>query len=139
MNSNNIYEYLGIAVVAILLLLFILKSMKFQANILESMVSSVKTSEKSDLAVEVKNNSTLIEDSLLIDKYRKDYENIIIELEAVVNSNIFNSLSKNAVSISKDPFSDESQKIIVGINNLKAFKDSLNESMTFIDKYKSTK
>ena len=40
MNSDNIYKYLGLAVIAVLVLYIVLKSMKFQANIIEGMASA---------------------------------------------------------------------------------------------------
>ena len=40
MNSDNIYKYLGLAVIAVYLLYIVIKSMKFQANIIEGMASA---------------------------------------------------------------------------------------------------
>ena len=139
MNSDNIYKYLGLAVIAVYLLYIVIKSMKFQANIIEGMASasasasSGKTSTD-NLASAVKSNTDTIEDALTITKYRRPYEDTLINLETSAGVSMLSAITKNAETISKDPTSVESQKIITIVNNLKAFKDSLNDTMSTLDK-----
>ncbi len=141
MNSDNIYKYLGLAVIAIYLLYIVIKSMKFQANIIEGMASSSSSSSSSsgktstdNLASAVKSNTDTIEDELTITKYRRPYEDTLINLETSAGVSMLSAITKNAEIISKDPTSVESQKVITIVNNLKAFKDSLNDTMSTLDK-----
>jgi hypothetical protein len=139
MNSDNIYKYLGLAVIAIYLLYIVIKSMKFQANIIEGMASASSSSSSGktstdNLASAVKSNTDTIEDALTITKYRRPYEDTLINLETSAGVSMLSTITKNAEIISKDPTSVESQKVITIVNNLKAFKDSLNDTMSTLDK-----
>ena len=135
MDSDNIYKYLGLAVIAVFVLYIVLKSMKFQANIIEGMASSsAGTTSTDNIPSAVKSNTDTIEDALTITKYRKVYEDTLINLETSASVSMLSAVTKNAETISKDPTSVESQKIITSINNLKAFKDSLNDTMSALDK-----
>jgi hypothetical protein len=135
MNSDNIYKYLGLAVVVVFALYIVLKSMKFQANVIEGMASAAAgTTSTDNLPSAVKSNTDTIEDALTITKYRRSYEDTLINLETSAGVSMLSAISKNAETISKDPTSVASQKIITTINNLKAFKDSLNDTMVTLDK-----
>ena len=135
MNSDSIYKCLGLAVIVVYVLYIVLKSMKFQANIIEGMASSsAGTTSADDLPAAVKSNTDSIEDALTITKYRRSYEDTIINLEASAGVSMLSAIVKNAETISKDPTSVEAQKIIESINSLKAFKDSLNDTMVTLDK-----
>tara|TARA_R110002072_G_scaffold216843_2_gene374369 strand:- start:128 stop:538 length:411 start_codon:yes stop_codon:yes gene_type:complete len=135
MNSDSIYKCLGLAVIVVYVLYIVLKSMKFQANIIEGMASSSAVATSADdLAAAVKSNTDSIEDALTITKYRRSYEDTIINLEASAGVSMLSAIVKNAETISKDPTSAEAQKIIQSINALKAFKDSLNDTMVTLDK-----
>jgi hypothetical protein len=135
MNSDSIYKCLGLAVIVVYVLYIVLKSMKFQANIIEGMASSSAVATSADdLAAAVKSNTDSIEDALTITKYRRSYEDTIINLEASAGVSMLSAIVKNAETISKDPTSTEAQKIIQSINALKAFTDSLNDTMVTLDK-----
>ena len=135
MNSDSIYKCLGLAVIVVYVLYIVLKSMKFQANIIEGMASSSAVATSADdLAAAVKSNTDSIEDALTITKYRRPYEDTLINLETSAGVSMLSAITKNAETISKDPTSVESQKIITIVNNLKAFKDSLNDTMSTLDK-----
>jgi hypothetical protein len=135
MDSDNIYKYLGLAVIAVFVLYIVLKSMKFQANIIEGMASAgAGTTSTDNMPSAVKSNTDTIEDALTITKYRRVYEDTLINLETSASVSMLSAVTKNAETISKDPTSVESQKIITSVNNLKAFKDSLNDTMTALDK-----
>jgi hypothetical protein len=99
--------------------------------------TSVNT-DKDKIPDAIKSNSTNILDGLLIDKYRSSYDDTIIELEENINATILAGILKNAEKISADPSSDDSQKFITAINNLKGFKDTLNDSMKYLDGISST-
>jgi hypothetical protein len=109
--------------------------MKFQANVIEGMASAAAgTTSTDNLPSAVKSNTDTIEDALTITKYRRSYEDTLINLETSAGVSMLSAISKNAETISKDPTSVASQKIITTINNLKAFKDSLNDTMVTLDK-----
>ena len=73
-----------------------------------------------------------VEDRMLISKYRKSYEDTIIELDDVISMTILSEVCENAEKIAKNP--TESSAMIRKINDLKTFKDTLNEAMKTLDK-----
>ena len=72
-----------------------------------------------------------MQDGLLIDKYRKDYENSIINLDDFVSM----LMLKQVLSIKpNDPNPKANIEILASLNVLKNSKDALNSVMTFLDK-----
>ncbi len=137
MDSDNIYKYVGLFVIIIFLLYMVINTMTFQMNVLEGMTSSsasANTTDKDKVPEAIKSNTSRVEDALLIDKYLKAYEDTIIDLDTNIDVYLLGQVINNAESISADPGSDESQKLITKLNNLKTFKDSLNHAIKVLDK-----
>lgn len=132
MSTDEICKYLGLALVVVIALYVLLRSMRFQANIIESMVSG--GTDKDKVADAVKSNTHAIDDQLLVSKYRSSYENTIIDLEANISSALVQAVVTNAEAISKSPADPQVQTVITGINNLKTFLDTLNSTMVILDK-----
>ena len=123
-------RYLGGGLAILLIAYLIVFSFGVQSKIVETMVSG--SSDKSNVSESIKNNTNEVEDRLLIGKYRKAYEDTIIELDENVSTVLLSEVVNNAETISQNP--SDAQDAIIKINNLKAFKDSLNEAMTVLDK-----
>jgi hypothetical protein len=142
MDSESLYKYLGLGVVIFVVLYFVLKSLTFQANIIETMANgassesdlSASLADKDKVPAAIKSNTNNVEDSLLITKYRKFYEDSIIDLDSNISTNILSLVLNNAELISRDPGSDDAQKIITKINSMKQFRDGLNDAMKTLDK-----
>jgi hypothetical protein len=143
-DKEKIYKYVGLGVIGIVLVYLILRTLKFQLNIIEGLTttaaaslptasSPVDNTDIENAPLAINNNSTMVEDTLLINKYKSKYEDIIIELDKNVDFSILQTILKNAQTISMNPTSNDSMKTIAIVNSLKAFKDSLNEGMTFMD------
>ena len=149
-ETDKLYKYIGLGVVGIVLLYIILRTLKFQLNIVEGLTSSSSSSSSSASApvgtntdvintpMAIDNNSTMVEDTLLINKYQKSYEDTIIALDKSVDFSILQTVLTNAESISANPTSNDSMQTITMVNNLKQFKDSLNEAMTFMNSIASS-
>ena len=74
----------------------------------------------------LKTMSTQIQDTLLISKYRTDYENVITDMDDLVD----NLMLKTVLSV--DP--SNPQKTLDELNSLNESKTSLENVMKFIDK-----
>jgi hypothetical protein len=74
----------------------------------------------------IKAQAIKLQDTVLISKYRADYENVIINLDDLVN----NLMLQTALTIDQSKPHDGLAKL-VGLNNAKA---ALNSVMKFIDK-----
>ena len=81
-------------------------------------------------AAAIKAKTVQLQDTILISKYRTDYENIIINLE-----DYFSMLMLEQI-LSMNPSDNikTNMERVAGINSLSACKNSLNDIMTYIDK-----
>jgi len=129
MESEDIYKYVGFTIIVICLIYIGIKTLKFQYATVEGM-----TTDKDKVPEAIKSNTTMIEDSLLIDKYTKAYEDTIIDLDANMDINILSTILQSAEKLAASPFSEENQKLIIALNNLKSFKDTLNHAIKVLDK-----
>jgi hypothetical protein len=136
-NSDSIYKYVGLFVVSLFVIYIVLRTLNFQAKIIEGMATGSGTTtpnDKDKIVAAIATNTTYGEDGLLISKYQKSYEDIIINLENNINIFMLDAIINNSETISKKPMDPASIAIINSINSLKTFKDTLNDSMSFLDK-----
>lgn len=126
MSMNKKLQYFGCGAAIFILLIVVLLSFSNNMKLVEGMSKTNPDPET------IKSNTNDVEDTLLVNKYRKSYEDTIIELEDSVSTSLLSAVIKNAEAISRNPA--EAQDAIVQINNLKALKDSLNDAMATLDK-----
>lgn len=123
-----------LVVIAIIVVLFYLvfsplKNMKVFEG-LENQTplgSNGEAGNAANYAANIKAEVIKMQDSLLINKYRKDYENTIINLEDLINF----AMLKVTLSLTTDPVKDV--KNIEALNTLNSAKVSLNGVMKFVD------
>lgn len=140
MVDEKICKYVGFACIGFFIFYLITRTLKFQLNMIEGMTtSSPQNTDIANTPLAITNNTSPIEDTLLISKYYKKYEDTIIELDKNIDYTLLQSILKNAEIISANPTSDNSLKMINTINTLKSFKDSLNEGMAFMHSVSSSK
>ena len=138
MKTDDMCKYLGWGVLVLLLLYVCIRSLRFQANIIEGLTSKDDSSsdtatDKENIADAVKSNTATIADPLLVTKYRSSYEDAIISLESNISASLLSEMMNNADTVSKDPTSTDAQKSIVIMNNLATFRDTLNKAMNILD------
>jgi|688.fasta_scaffold315351_2 hypothetical protein len=139
MELDNIYKYLGLTIIILIVVYVVMKTLTFQARLIEGMKSKDNEETKTDIdkipdAIKSQTNAML--DSLLIDKYRSSYDDIIIDLEEKINVTILAVILEKAETIAA--LGGPSEKLITTLNNLQAFKETLNDSMKFLDGMKSS-
>lgn len=143
MNTDNIYKYVGLFIISLFIIYIVLRTLNFQVKLIEGMAtgtsSSATPNDKEKIADAISANTTFAEDSLLISKYQKSYEDIIINLENNINFFMLGAIINNGETISKKPMDPASIALINSINSLKTFKDTLNDSMAFLDKTGSSR
>lgn len=128
---DKIFQYLGCAIVIIIALYIIMALLKYQTKILEGLTNL--SSDSSNNASLIKDNTTKTLDTLLIDKYRGDYEDIIINMHDWCEAQILNSIVSGKLDC-QNGCSEKLLEKIKNINNLESFKSSLNKSMKYLDK-----
>ena len=131
-TQDTLFKIIGGAVILLLLVGIFSRASAYQKTV-EGMTSSPET-DKTKLGSTVSSNADKISDTLLISKYRSNYEDAIIGLEKAVSLALVSEVVNNSDTISVDPISDDSMKAITNINTLKSFRESLNTSMVILDK-----
>jgi hypothetical protein len=82
-------------------------------------------------AATIKQKTVNLNDTLLISKYRKDYETLILNVDDYLNSMMLNTVASIDTGSANTPSKMiESMKML---NELSAAKESLNKVMKFVD------
>lgn len=71
--------------------------------------------------------------NLNLKEQRKDYEKMIINMDSNIGTAMTKMLGKHSVSISKDPMHHESQKKMEALTTMGNFRNTLNETMNYVD------
>jgi hypothetical protein len=132
-SENELYKFIGLAVVLLFLISMGVKMFNYQTKIVEGMTNSTDT-DIDKIADSISSATDRVDTQLAIQKHRKQYEDIIIHLDTNCGDNILYSIMKDGEAISKNPTSKESQKAITNLNNLAQFRTTLNDAITYLDK-----
>jgi len=77
----------------------------------------------------IKSATTKINDKMLVSKYRKDYENVIINAEDCVNASMLSALMTSPLG----PDGNVTAQTLTAIKNMNDSKVALNEIMKYVD------
>ena len=102
--DSDLFKMVGIIIVSFYIIYLVISIFKVQSDFLEGFTSAIDdkkattgTTSSSSLgfagsaqsyAEEVKANYVKLQDQLLVPKYRKDYENVIINMDDYLNAKI---------------------------------------------------
>jgi len=130
---EDLWKIGGVLVISIFIIYLIINIFMVKQRNVEGLENQNATGEAglaASYAAAIKAKTVQLQDGLLITKYRKDYENIIINMDDYVNALMLKTLL--------DIDSNADTKTVIGslaqLNTLSSAKKSLNETMVFIDK-----
>ncbi len=137
MKQDEFFKIVGILIVCFFIIYMVVKMFHLQASVVEGLTNGGDVLESGgeagtapSYAASIKSQVVKLQDELLVAKYRKDYEAVIINLDdyigylmikQVLNMKINGDVKSNIESIN-------------ALNILKNSKESLNTTMTFLDK-----
>lgn len=136
--NEEFLKIVGILIISMIIIYFLIHG--FKTNITEGLTnkssdpmldfgsSSVTDSEN------IKALNTILEDRLLISKYKKEYENLIINLDDYLNNLLLQYILTLGNSVSSVTNSVDFEKQLRTIDLIKSTKESLNETMKYLDK-----
>ncbi len=142
MNQEEIFKIIGILVVCFFIIYMTLKMFSLQTKVIEGLTNpdgTVSTSTSSSsgeagnavsYAASIKSYVVKLQDELLISKYRKDYESVIINLDDYIGY----LMIKQTLNMNLSGNMATNIKAIENLNILRNSKESLNATMTFLDK-----
>ena len=157
-NDDNTYKYLALGVVGILVIYILIKTLSFQGKMVEGLTNqdgssaSSNASSTNDFVLLENSASTLFQnlktqndklsDIISIDKYRTDYENLLMSLEEYRNVMMLGKVISVSDKINKNGIGKNINLDIINeietANKLKSFIETLNVSMKYVDRKKST-
>jgi len=144
MKQEELFKIIGIIIVCFFIIYMVVKMFQLQTSVIEGLTtgsdaltsnntnvpSSGEAGTATSYAATIKAQVVKLQDELLIAKYRKDYESIIINLDDYIGY----LMLKQTLNMK---LGGDTKDNIVSVNNLnilKEAKDSLNTTMTFLDK-----
>ena len=139
LKEEEIYKYLGIITLVIFFIYIINSVLNTQNNIIEGLTNqknplNIQDDLFSNLEKHLKENNDRLADSLLIKKYKTQYEDSIIEIDTNTDLKILQltTLYGNALASKDDK---NARKYLEEINLLQNLKGSLKNTMKHVDKY----
>ena len=139
LKEEEIYRYLGIFTLTLFFIYIVSCVLNTQNNIIEGLTNQKKPLNIQDdlfsnLDKHLKENNDRLSDSLLIKKYKTQYEDSIIEIDTNTELKILQLtiLYGNALANKDDK---EAKKYLEEINLLQNLKVSLKNTMKHVDKH----
>lgn len=138
MNEDMI-KMIGITILVVFLVYLAYKSLKLHTNIQNTIMEGLENNAPNGVAnsaatyaESITKQMNVLQDSLLISKYKTDYENVIINLEDYITTLMMDISLKLSL---KDGASPENMTLLSNLNTLNNARQSLNTVMTFVDKH----
>ena len=142
-NEQQILTYIGMAVVVVFVFYYIYKVSEVQHNVIEGLTNkknpSIDDITAKDDASLLKKTTEKLSDTLLVPKYRSDYEDMIIDLDHSIDYNILQGLLTLSSEIGREGSIDiknsksKVSTMVPLLNELYTLKKNLNSSMEFVD------
>jgi hypothetical protein len=143
MPQDEFFKVVGIIIVGFFIIYMVIKLFQLQKNVVEGLTNNTDTNTNSSnspssgeagtsasYASSVKAQVVKLQDELLVSKYRKDYESVLINLDDYVGylmiQQTLNMKLNNDTKTNIENFNN--------LNILKNARDSLNSTMAFLDK-----
>lgn len=146
MTQDEFFKVVGIIIVGFFIIYMVIKLFQLQKNVVEGLTNATYTGSSdstssntpssgeagtsASYASSVKAQVVKLQDELLVSKYRKDYESVLINLDDYVGylmiQQTLNMKLNNDTKTNIDNFNN--------LNILKNARDSLNSTMAFLDK-----
>ena len=137
MEQKDFFKILGIIAVSFFIIFMTMKMFNLQGKspIVEGLTNNTTTKggeagSAESYAASIKAQTVKLQDELLISKYRKEYEAAIINLDDYIGY----LMIKQTLNMKTDGDSKTNIENINALNILKNAKESLNTTMTFLDK-----
>ena len=153
MNQDEFFKIVGILIVCFFIIYMVVKMFHLQTSVIEGLTNATETDSldatsttsttstttnpssgeagnSSSYAAAIKAQTIKLQDELLVSKYRKDYESAIINLDDYIGY----LMIKQSLNMKSGGDMKSNLDSIGALNILKSAKDSLNATMSFLDK-----
>ena len=131
LSSSKFFQYLGCALVILIVFYIVMSLCNYQFKLVETLTNM--SSDSVNTAATIKESTTKTLDTLLIDKYRSNYEDIIINMNDWCDAEMLKTIVSGEMDC-KNGCDEQFMKKLHTVNDLGSFKGYLNKSMSFLDK-----
>jgi len=131
LTSSKFFQYLGCALVILIVFYIVMSLCNYQLKLVETLTNM--SSDSVSTAATIKESTTKTLDTLLINKYRSNYEDIIINMNNWCDAEMLRTIVSGDIDC-KNGCDDKFMKKIHTVNDLGNFKGYLNKTMGFLDK-----
>ena len=138
--TDDLFKIVGILIIGFVILYIVIKMFKLQATVIEGLTNPDTTATPTSTSGEagtaasyaagIKARMVKLQDELLVSKYRKDYEGVIINLDDYIGY----LMIQQTLNMKLDGDVKTQIENINNLNILKNSKEALNATMTFLDK-----
>ena len=130
-DMKNMTTYLGCIVLALFVVYLCTNMLSLNNKVVEGLTSAPKTPDQ--LIKSVKTMKTQYVDELHIDKYKKNYQAILLDVEDILHLQMLDKIKK---SIEKNTLTDE--KPLASLSSLESTKSALKDLDEFLTHFKSS-
>ena len=142
MEVEDLFKIIGFIVFGMILIYYTVKCLHLQKSMIEGLTnaeapdttaspsSNGEAGNAANYAAAIKAKVVQLQDELLISKYRKEYESVIINMDDYVSMLMIKLTLNMKVN---DNNSKANIEILNNLNTLKNAKDSLNVTMKYLD------
>jgi len=144
MKQDEFFKIIGIIIVCFFIIYMAMKMFQLQTKVIEGLTNSDGTTATTSstapssgeagtaasYAAAIKAQVVKLQDELLISKYRQEYESVIINLDDYIGY----LMIQQTLNINPNGDTQSIIAAITNLNTLKNAKDSLDSTMTFLDK-----
>ena len=143
MKQDEFFKIVGILIVCFFIIYMVLKMFQIQSSVVEGLTNNDGTVEApasapssgeagtaASYAAAIKAQVVKMQDELLISKYRKDYEAALINLDDYIGY----LMIKQSLNMKMGEDKKAGMESIAGLNALKSARESIETTMTFLDK-----
>jgi len=139
--TDDLFKIVGILIIGFVILYIVIKMFKLQATVIEGLTNpetgtatptsnSGEAGTAASYAAGIKARVVKLQDELLVSKYRKDYEGVIINLDDYIGY----LMIQQTLNMKLEGDVKTQIENINNLNILKNSKEALNATMTFLDK-----
>ena len=137
MKQDEFFKITGIVIVSFFIIYMAIKMFQLQTSVIEGLTNESNISPTSgeagtatSYASSIKAQVVKLQDELLVAKYRKDYEASIINLDDYIGY----LMIQQTLNMKLNGDIKTTIDLCNNLNVLKSAKESLNATMTFLDK-----
>ena len=137
--KDDLFKIIGIIIVSFFIIYLVVKGFHLQSKVMEGLTNADGTTTTAtsgeagtaaSYAASLKAQTVKLQDELLISKYRKDYEAVIINMDDLVGY----MMLKQVLNMDLNGKPKDAVESLNILNTLKSARDNLNATMQFLDK-----